>query len=238
MDRQRKSAHQDGRRHKNLPHGRRGDARAFNIDLTIDRGEYVSIAGPSAAASPRCSPSSVCSILRAAKIFLEWQGRFANHTCRTHTQSVIAKCFVFQAFNLIAISRLRNVELPSLTETWRRRAKEKNRTRPRTRGDVPSEKHFPAQLSGGSSNVLRSARPRGDPLILMAMSPQAISDSQTVKPSCSFSPTFTECATICLVTHDPRYSRFATAKVHLFDARSSDRQPNSLPLSRGRFSTN
>ena len=82
-------------------------------------------------------------------------------------------------------------------------------------------KHFPAQLSGGQQQRVAVARALvGDPLILMADEPTGNLDSQNSEAVMQLlSDLHQNGATICLVTHDPRYSRFADRTIHLFDGR-------------------
>jgi putative ABC transport system ATP-binding protein len=81
------------------------------------------------------------------------------------------------------------------------------------------KKHFPAQLSGGQQQRVAVARAFvGDPLILMADEPTGNLDSQNSEAVMHLlSDLHQNGATICLVTHDPRYSRFADRTIHLFD---------------------
>ena len=83
------------------------------------------------------------------------------------------------------------------------------------------KKHFPAQLSGGQQQRVAVARALGgDPLILMADEPTGNLDSQNSEAVMQLlSDLHQNGATICLVTHDPRYSRFADRTIHLFDGK-------------------
>jgi putative ABC transport system ATP-binding protein len=88
-------------------------------------------------------------------------------------------------------------------------------------GMAHRRKHFPAQLSGGQQQRVAVARALvGDPLILMADEPTGNLDSQNSEAVMQLlSDLHQNGATICLVTHDPRYSRFADRTIHLFDGR-------------------
>jgi putative ABC transport system ATP-binding protein len=82
-------------------------------------------------------------------------------------------------------------------------------------------KHYPSQLSGGQQQRVAVARALGgDPLILLADEPTGNLDSQNGEAVIALLRELHKSgATICMVTHDPRYSEFADRTVHLFDGR-------------------
>jgi putative ABC transport system ATP-binding protein len=195
-----------------------------NIDLRIDRGDYVSIAGPSG-----CGKSTLLSVLglldspTSGKYFLN--GKDVSQISAAERTRIRNReiGFVFQAFNLIGdLTVYENVELP-LTYRNMGAAERKEKTeRALDRvGMSHRKKHFPAQLSGGQQQRVAVARALGgDPLILMADEPTGNLDSQNSEAVMQLlSDLHQNGATICLVTHDPRYSRFADRTVHLFDGR-------------------
>jgi putative ABC transport system ATP-binding protein len=195
-----------------------------NIDLTIERGDYVSIAGPSG-----CGKSTLLSLLglldspSGGKYFLNGNDVSkisAAERTRIRNREI---GFVFQAFNLIGdLTVYENVELPL---TYRNMGagerKEKVEHALERVGMAHRKKHFPAQLSGGQQQRVAVARALGgDPLILMADEPTGNLDSQNSEAVMQLlSELHQNGATICLVTHDPRYSRFADRTIHLFDGK-------------------
>ncbi len=82
-------------------------------------------------------------------------------------------------------------------------------------------KHYPSQLSGGQQQRVAVARALvGQPLILLADEPTGNLDSQNGEAVMELlRELHREGATICMVTHDPRYALHADRAVHLFDGR-------------------
>jgi len=80
-------------------------------------------------------------------------------------------------------------------------------------------KHYPSQLSGGQQQRVAVARAlAGKPSILLADEPTGNLDSKNGEAVMELlRELHREGATICMVTHDPRYAQFADRTVHLFD---------------------
>lgn len=85
-------------------------------------------------------------------------------------------------------------------------------------------KHYPSQLSGGQQQRVAVARALvGEPSILLADEPTGNLDSKNGQAVMDLLRQLHENgATICIVTHDPRYARYARRAVHLFDGRIVD----------------
>jgi putative ABC transport system ATP-binding protein len=131
--------------------------------------------------------------------------------------------FIFQAFNLIGdLTVYENVELP-LTYRGMGGAERKKRCQESLErvGMSHRMKHYPSQLSGGQQQRVAVARALvGDPLILLADEPTGNLDSKNGEAVMDILRTLHQGgATICMVTHDPRYARYADRSVHLFDGR-------------------
>jgi len=82
-------------------------------------------------------------------------------------------------------------------------------------------KHYPSQLSGGQQQRVAVARAlAGDPSILLADEPTGNLDSTNGEQVMDLLRELHRGgATICMVTHDPRYARYADRGIHLFDGR-------------------
>src|SRR5215470_8634557 len=194
------------------------------IHLDIHRGEFVSIAGPSG-----CGKSTLLSILGLLDSPTDGNYELSGKTVSGMSASERARIrnrevgFVFQSFNLIGdLSIFENVELP-LTYRGMRAAERRSRVRDalETVGMSHREKHLPAQLSGGQQQRVAVARAvAGDPVIILADEPTGNLDSAHGQAVIELlQKLHEEGATICMVTHDPRYSARADRTVQLFDGR-------------------
>jgi putative ABC transport system ATP-binding protein len=85
-------------------------------------------------------------------------------------------------------------------------------------------KHLPSQLSGGQQQRVAVARALvGNPLILLADEPTGNLDSKNGDAVMELLHDLHQGgATICMVTHDPRFTRQADRTVHLFDGQVVD----------------
>jgi len=136
--------------------------------------------------------------------------------------------FVFQSFNLIGdLTVFENVELP-LTYRGLRVSERRERVREALErvGMAHRERHLPSQLSGGQQQRIAVARAvAGDPLIVLADEPTGNLDSAHGEAVMDLlGELHSTGATICMVTHDPRYSAYADRKVHLFDGQVVEEQ--------------
>ena len=84
--------------------------------------------------------------------------------------------------------------------------------------------HYPAQLSGGQQQRVAVARALGGrPALLLADEPTGNLDSRSGEAVMGLLRELHQSgATICMVTHDPRYAAHADRSIHLFDGRVVD----------------
>src|SRR5579883_262606 len=194
------------------------------IHLEIKKGQYISIAGPSG-----CGKSTLLSILglldspTSGEYFLNGQP-VAKLSISERTRIRNREIgFIFQAFNLIGdLTVYENVELP-LTYRGMPSAERKKRVHEALErvGMSHRVKHYPSQLSGGQQQRVAVARAlAGDPSILLADEPTGNLDSANGEAVMDLLRELHRGgATICMVTHDPRYARYADRNIHLFDGR-------------------
>src|SRR5687768_4675189 len=194
------------------------------IHLDIRNGEYVSIAGPSG-----CGKSTLLSII--GLLDTPTDGTYILNEASVGSLEFSERSrirnreigFIFQAFNLIGdLTVFENVELP-LTYRSMSAAERKERVTAAIEkvGMGHRARHFPAQLSGGQQQRVAVARALvGDPLILLADEPTGNLDSANGEAVMELlRELHRNGATICMVTHDARFTRYAGRTVHLFDGR-------------------
>jgi putative ABC transport system ATP-binding protein len=193
-----------------------------SITLDINSGEFVSIAGPSG-----CGKTTLLSILglldspTSGKYILDSEPvekLSASQRAKIRNQAI---GFIFQAFNLIGdLTVYENVELP-LTYRGMPGAERKERVQAALErvGMAHRMTHYPSQLSGGQQQRVAVARAIvGRPLILLADEPTGNLDSKNGNAVMELlKELHSEGATICMVTHDPRYAHVADRSIHLFD---------------------
>src|SRR4030081_3830924 len=195
------------------------------VHLAIMRGDYVAMSGPSG-----CGKSTLLSII--GLLDTPTNGRYQLNGKPVENLSFAERPrirnqeigFIFQSFNLIGdLTVAENVELP-LTYRSGMPAAERKR-----RGQGSLERvnmahrmrHYPAQLSGGQQQRVAVARAlAGSPSILLADEPTGNLDSKNGEAVMELLKNLhNEGATICMVTHDPRFAAHAERQVHLFDGK-------------------
>lgn len=206
------------------------------VDFTLERGQYVAISGPSG-----CGKSTLLSIL----------GLLDSPTSGTYALAGVAVQeidsrerarirnreigFIFQAFNLIGdLTVFDNVELPLTYRSGLSRAERRERVDDALArvGMTARARHVPAQLSGGQQQRVAVARALvGTPSILLADEPTGNLDSRNGDAVMALLQELHAAgATICMVTHDPRYANLAQRRVFMLDGRVVDEAAlHSLP---------
>lgn len=195
------------------------------VHLSIARGEYVAMSGPSG-----CGKSTLLSILglldtpTAGDYTLNGKPvanlNFSDRS-RIRNQEI---GFIFQSFNLIGdLTVYENVELPLTYRSGMAASDRKGRVvQALERVNMAHRlRHYPAQLSGGQQQRVAVARAlAGSPSILLADEPTGNLDSKNGEAVMRLlADLHGEGATICMVTHDPRFAAHADRQVHLFDGK-------------------
>ena len=196
-----------------------------NVNITINKGEFVSIMGPSG-----CGKSTLLNIMGllddATSGTIEIDGinvkgmidkemaLFRNHKMG----------FIFQSFHLIpSLNVIDNIELPLL---YRKGVTAKER-RERAMEVIKKvglshrAKHFPSQLSGGQSQRVAIARAIiGNPEIIFADEPTGNLDSKTGAEIMEILHNLNrEGTTIMMVTHDSSIAQQTGRIIHFLDGK-------------------
>lgn len=183
-----------------------------NVNLTVRKGEFLSIMGPSG-----CGKSTLLNLM--GLLDLPEKGKILINEAETTRMkdSEMAEFrnkmlgFVFQSFHLInSLSVLDNVELPLLyrnsTGKSRREAAEKVLEKV---GLSHRMRHFPTQLSGGQCQRVALARAIvGNPQIILADEPTGNLDSKMGAEILELLFQLNnEGTTIVMVTHDEHIAK-------------------------------
>jgi putative ABC transport system ATP-binding protein len=195
-----------------------------DVHLDIRKGDYVSVAGPSG-----CGKSTLLAILGLLDSPSGGSYTLNGQPVEELKPSQRARIrnreigFIFQAFNLIGdLDVYQNVELPL---TYRGIPGSARRQRVRDAlervGMSHRLKHYPSQLSGGQQQRVAVARAlAGNPAILLADEPTGNLDSANGEAVMELlADLHNHGATICMVTHDPRFASRAERTIRLFDGR-------------------
>ena len=194
-----------------------------NINLEVERGEFLSVMGPSG-----CGKSTLLNIIG----LLDEPSKGSVQICRkpvsNYSETALARLrneqigFVFQSFHLINdLSVVDNVELPLLYRKIA--ARERRRLAEEALQSVGLSnrmRHFPTQLSGGQKQRVAIARAIvGRPGILLADEPTGNLDSVMGNEVMDILLRLNKESetTIVMVTHDEQMARRTHRLVRLFD---------------------
>ena len=194
------------------------------INVAINRGEFVAVMGASGSGKSTFMNILGCLDKPSSGRYLLEDTDVSSLTKRDLALIRNRRIgFVFQGFNLLArTTALENVELPTL---YARIDKVEREKRAREALDLVGlgERidHFPSQLSGGQQQRVAIARALvNKPSILLADEPTGNLDSRNGEAVMELlADLHRDGATICMVTHDPRFAKHAQREVHLFDGK-------------------
>ena len=196
-----------------------------NVNLTVERGEFLSIMGPSG-----CGKSTLLNImglLDAPTMGMVEINGIRTEGMKDKELAVFRNKtlgFVFQSFHLInSLNVMDNVELPLL---YRRMAgSERKRLAQEVLEKVGLShrmRHFPTQLSGGQCQRVAIARAIiGNPEIILADEPTGNLDSKTSLDVLGLlkitSDKFKQ--TIVMITHNEEIAQMADRIIRIEDGR-------------------
>ena len=193
-----------------------------DIDLHVEKSEFVSIMGPSG-----CGKSTLLNLIG----LLDEPGAGAIHVAGTPVASYkdkyVAKLrnntfgFIFQSFHLINDLRvIDNVELPLLYRNISSKKRQRLAREALEKVGLGARMdHYPNQLSGGQQQRVAIARAIvGQPQVLLADEPTGNLDSKMGQEVMDILlQLHREGTTIVMVTHNEQEARQATRIVRVFD---------------------
>lgn len=197
-----------------------------NVNIEIDKGEFVSVMGPSG-----CGKSTLLNIIGLLDSPSKGEVTIMNEQTAAMNDARLSAFrnrnigFVFQSFHLIpSLNVLDNVTLPLAyrhgigTEERERRAREVLERL----GLSHRLKHFPGQLSGGQCQRVAIARAIiGDPEIVLADEPTGNLDSRMGQDVMDILHRLNreDGRTIVMVTHNENQARTTDRIIRFFDGR-------------------
>jgi len=193
------------------------------INLEIEKGEFLAIAGPSGSGKSTMMNLVGCLDLPTkGEIYLDGDniaGFRESRLAQTRGQKI---GFVFQQFNLIpTLNALENVMLPlEFQDAEDSKARKKAMELLRLVDLADRANHLPSQLSGGQMQRVAIARALAvDPEIILADEPTGNLDSKTGQFIIDFLTKIhsNDSKTIIMVTHDMNLTKHANRVVYLKD---------------------
>ncbi|MBK5722221.1 ABC transporter ATP-binding protein [Dysgonomonas sp. Marseille-P4677] len=197
----------------------------LNINLTIEKGEFVSIMGPSG-----CGKSTLLNIIGLLDNPTSGNLSIDGVNARGMKEKELAYMrnmklgFIFQNFHLIrSMTVKKNVELPMTYRKKRASLDKKDRviTVLEKVGLAHRIKHYPSQLSGGQCQRVAIARAIiGEPEIILADEPTGNLDSTMGAEIMEILKTLNkEGVTIVMVTHDVNIAKQTSRIVKLLNGK-------------------
>jgi putative ABC transport system ATP-binding protein len=196
------------------------------VSLTVEQGDFLSIAGPSGSGKTTllnllgCVDTATSGLVEVAGHDTAKLSERRLTDLRLHTIG-----FIFQSFNLVSVLNLyQNVELPLLLQNRLSTGERKKRVVALLEqvGLASHQKHRPNELSGGQRQRVAIARALvTDPLIVLADEPTANLDSHTGQSILDLmrSLNHSKGTTFIFSTHDHKVMRYANLVVRLADGK-------------------
>ena len=199
------------------------------VDLTVESGEFLALMGASGSGKTTLL-NLIGGLDEPTSGEVNIEGR-ALSGIKLGERSDLRRDrigFVFQSYNLVPVlTAVENTEmvllLRGVSPTERRERAMKMLAAVGLEG---MEHRLPSELSGGQQQRVAVARAVvGDPSILLADEPTGNLDSGNASAVMDLMAELHQGgATICMVTHDPRWSEHAQRTIHLFDGMVVDEQ--------------
>jgi len=198
-----------------------------NLDMEVEKGEFISIHGPSGAGK-----TTLLNIIGGLDKPTSGKIVVFGHDLGTYDENFLAtfRCayvgFVFQSYNLIStLTAIENIAFAVELAGWPGdRIGKRSENLLKLVGLEHRANHFPAQLSGGEQQRVAFARAlANDPPLLLADEPTGNLDVETgLEIVRILEKTKSEGKTVIVATHDERILKLANRTLRLHDGRIID----------------
>ena len=197
------------------------------LTMRVAKGQFVAVVGPSGSGK-----STLLGLIAGLDSPSSGSIRIDGVDITSLDEDALARLrgekigFVFQFFHLIpSLTAHENVAVP-MEIAGVRDAASRARALLEEVGLTGRAHHYPAQLSGGEQQRVALARAlANNPSIVLADEPTGNLDSTNGEAVMELLRDLHRGgATICMVTHDPRYARCADRTITLFDGRIIEEQ--------------
>ena len=202
------------------------------LDLQVERGEFVAIMGPSG--SGKSTLMNIIGCLdRATSGLYILDGEDVSRLNRDELAGVRNRKigFVFQSYNLLPrLSARKNVMLPMMYNGFQKWSEERRSERTEELLDLVGlgdrVHHLPTELSGGQQQRVAIARALiNDPSLILADEPTGNLDSRSSTEIMEiFHHLHEQGATIVMVTHEAERAREAQRIVSMLDGKVAESQ--------------
>lgn len=194
-----------------------------NVNLSVEKGEFVSIMGPSG-----CGKSTLLNIMGLLDLPSSGEMEIDKVNPTNYSSKQLAKLrneklgFIFQSFHLINdLSVVDNVELPLLYRKTSSKERRKLAEEALVKVGLSNRmKHFPSQLSGGQRQRVAIARAIvGKPEIILADEPTGNLDSVMGEEIMQILMNLNkqDKTTVIMVTHDEHMAQMTNRVIRFFD---------------------
>ena len=194
----------------------------FDVDLSIEEGEYLSVLGPSGSGKSTLMNIIGCLDTATSGTYIlngrEIEDLGESELARIRSREI---GFIFQNSQLLPrLTALKNVELPLIYAGVSPRERRKRALNLLEKVGLSDWRdHFPNQLSGGQQQRVAIARALvGNPSILLADEPTGALDQKTGRQVMAlFEELSQEGRTIIMITHDMHIAGYARRIVKIVD---------------------
>ena len=191
------------------------------LDLDIDRGQFVALMGPSGSGK-----TTLLNLLAGIDSPTEGELHVGDTPVHSLSRGRLAAWradhvgYIFQLYNLVPVlTAYENVELPLLLQSLTRQERhERVGAALEAVGIADRHKHYPRQLSGGQEQRVAIARAIvTEPDLLLCDEPTGDLDRDTASSIMDLLQKLNqeEGRTIVMVTHDPATTKWADTLLHL-----------------------